>query len=48
MFLLVLFLLIVLLDIAALRWGYDSRDSINGAEWKRRQAWLLSYSAHHD
>lgn len=29
-------LFIVLLDIAALRWGIDSRDNINSIEWIRR------------
>jgi hypothetical protein len=46
--LLIVFILFVLLDIAALRWGYDSRDGINGAEWRRRQERLLAHPAHHD
>ena len=47
--LLIVFILFVLLDVAALRWGYDSRDGINGAEWTRRQEWLLTHPAvHHD
>ena len=29
-----------LFDIAAVLWGYDSRDGINSAEWARRQEWL--------
>jgi hypothetical protein len=28
---------LIVLDIAALRWGFDSRDSINSAEWERRK-----------
>ncbi len=28
---------LVILDIAALRWGADSRDGIDSAEWRRRQ-----------
>jgi hypothetical protein len=36
-------LALIILDIAALRWGTDSRDGINSEEWKRRQEW----SAHH-
>ena len=47
-FLLVLSLLFILLDVAALRWGYDSRGDMNDAEWKQRQAWLLAYPVHHD
>lgn len=29
-------LLIILLDLAALRWGIDSRDNIDSHEWMRR------------
>ncbi len=32
-----LLILIVLLDIAALRWGVDSRDGLHSLEWLRRQ-----------
>ena len=32
---------LIVLDIAALRWGFDSRDSINSDEWKRRKFWFL-------
>ena len=46
--LLIVFILFVLLDVAALRWGCDSRDGVNGAEWKRRQEWALSHLMHHD
>ncbi|WP_161975676.1 hypothetical protein [Tengunoibacter tsumagoiensis] len=28
--------LLLLLDIAALRWGVDSRDSIESNEWEHR------------
>ncbi len=40
-----LFLLIVplvtliALDLAALRWGFDSSDGVNSPEWERRQQW---------
>ncbi|GCE30762.1 hypothetical protein KDA_62460 [Dictyobacter alpinus] len=27
---------IILLDLAALRWGIDSRDKIDSIEWTRR------------
>ena len=29
----------ILLDLAALRWGVDSREDVNDREWQRRQAW---------
>jgi hypothetical protein len=37
--LIILYIIIVLiiLDIAALRWGADSRDGVNSPEWRRRQ-----------
>ncbi len=44
----ILFIMFVLLDVAALRWGYDSRDGINDTEWRRRQEWALSHLMHHD
>lgn len=31
--------LLIVLDIAALRWGADSRDGVNSLEWERRQSW---------
>jgi hypothetical protein len=31
--------LLVALDLAALRWGFDSTDGINSLEWERRQRW---------
>lgn len=31
--------LVVLFDIAALKWGADSRDDINSPEWERRVLW---------
>jgi hypothetical protein len=40
-----LFLLVVLpvaliaLDLAALRWGFDSSDGVNSPAWERRQKW---------
>jgi hypothetical protein len=46
--LIVAFVLFVLLDIAAMRWGYDSRDSIDSAEWVRRQEWQLSHLTRQD
>jgi hypothetical protein len=37
---LLLFLALLLLDLAALRWGRDSRDPIGHPEWCRRSGWL--------
>jgi hypothetical protein len=37
--LLIVILLFIVLDLASLRWGFDSTDSINSPEWKRRQEW---------
>ncbi|WP_281276441.1 hypothetical protein [Dictyobacter kobayashii] len=31
-----LVLLLILLDLAALRWGVDSRDNIDSPEWTKR------------
>jgi hypothetical protein len=31
-------LLLLLLDLAALRWGVDSREEIESAEWEHRRA----------
>ena len=39
--LLILILLVVVLDIASLRWGYDSTEKIDSPEWERRVAWRL-------
>ena len=30
---------LLVLDIAACRWGATSSDGINSPEWKRRQDW---------
>ena len=40
--LLVLILLVVVLDIAALRWGFDSAEKIDSPELGRRANWSLS------
>ena len=37
--LLVLILLAIALDIAALRWGFDSTEKIDSSEWERRATW---------
>lgn len=31
----------IILDLAALRWGVDSGDGIDSAEWQRRYTWAL-------
>lgn len=36
MTLLITLLLVFIFDIVALKWGFDSRDDVNSAEWKRR------------
>ena len=38
--LLFLVVLVVALDIAALRWGFNSSDGVNSPEWERRQRWF--------
>jgi hypothetical protein len=35
----IVLLMVILLDIAATRWGADSTDGINSLEWLRRQQW---------
>ena len=35
--LLIVIMLFIVLDVASLRWGFDSTDRINSLEWKRRQ-----------
>jgi len=32
-------LIIVIIDVAAMRWGTNSREKITSPEWKRRQLW---------
>ena len=34
------------LDLAALRWGFDSRERFDSPEWERRRNWR-SLRAHH-
>ncbi len=36
---LILFVVMVVFDLVALRWGADSRDGLNSPEWLRRQSW---------
>jgi len=37
MILAVLLLAVIVFDLAALRWGIDSRDGLKSLEWQRRQ-----------
>jgi hypothetical protein len=37
--LLVLIVLVIVLDIVTLRWGFDSTDKIDSPEWERRATW---------
>jgi hypothetical protein len=39
-FMIIMFLMLVAIDIAALRWGFDSRDEVDSLEWVRRRAWM--------
>ena len=39
--LLILILLVIVLDIASVRWGYDSTDKLDSPEWERRAAWRV-------
>jgi len=40
--------LFILFNVVAMRWGYDSREDLNSAEWARRQEWLFSHVARQD
>ncbi len=35
----VLFMALLVLDLAAIRWGADSTDPIDSPEWERRRQW---------
>jgi hypothetical protein len=39
--LLILMMLVIALDIASLRWGFDSTEKIDSPEWERRVAWRV-------
>ena len=41
--LLILILLVIVLDIASVRWGFDSTEKIDSPEWERLAAWDASY-----
>ncbi len=48
-FLIVLLVLVIAFEIAAMRWGYDSRDTLESKEWERRskQVWSEGHLAVH-
>jgi hypothetical protein len=35
----ILLMALLVLDAAAWRWGFDSRNTWNSAEWERRRNW---------
>ncbi len=37
MALIIVLLVVIVLDLAAMRWGADSTDGMNSLEWLRRQ-----------
>ena len=39
----ILLIVVVVLGIASLRWGFDSTDDINSSEWERRKQWNAFY-----
>ena len=39
--LLILIMLVVVLDIASLHWGFDSTEKLDSSEWERRVAWRV-------
>ena len=40
-FMIIVFLLVLLLDIAAMRWGADSRDAVDSSEWTRHEKFWI-------
>ncbi len=38
--LLFLFLVLIVLALAAIRWGANSSDGVDSPEWERRQRWF--------
>jgi len=43
MSIIILTILFIVLDIAALRWGVNSTDNIDSPEWERRRNWDALY-----
>jgi len=46
-FWLIVFLGLIAFDLAALWWGFDSRESMSSPEWERRRIWWTRVPAHH-
>jgi hypothetical protein len=40
---LILIVALVVFDIVAFAWGFDSRESVDSAEWEKRRNWLASH-----
>jgi len=47
-FIIILLLAVVILDIIALRWSCNSRDTVPDAPQGQRKDWELSTPLHHD
>ncbi len=41
---LILIIAAIILDVAALRWGFDSTDDIDSPEWERKRQGYALYS----
>ena len=39
--LLIVVMQFIVLDIASLRWGYDSTEKLDSLKWERRVAWRV-------
>ncbi len=35
----ILIVMLIAFDLAALRWGFKSNDDIDSPEWERRRSW---------
>ncbi|MBE3562048.1 MAG: hypothetical protein IMW89_22925 [Ktedonobacteraceae bacterium] len=44
---LILLIILIVFDIAALRLGYDSRERMHSLEWERRRMFYTPRSPHH-
>lgn len=47
LFIIILLLLVFIVDIAAMLWGYDSRDTVVGQEWEGRHRHELPFAQSH-
>jgi len=36
---LIMLIVLILLDMSAMRWGVNSAESVDSPEWERRQLW---------